>query len=402
MKRSFMIVALAVSGLLNLAPGQQVWTMRNPGTTNILHLVTYGDSQFVAVGRGPMGIDFFMGTVLSSRDGITWTTQNIDTIWELYSVTYGNSRFVAVGDGGAIISSSDGMTWTIISRPNYIRGTSLTSVAYGNNQFIAVGIIFGFGETLVSSNGSTWTSGSGGYPPRLHSVTCGKNQFVAVGEGGMFTTPDCSTWTLRDSGITKGLVSVIYGGNQYIGVGASGLILSSPDGVTWTRQTAPYATEVFNAVAYGNGQFVAVGNNGTIYTSPDGTNWFGKSSGTTRNLYGVTVSNGLFVVVGDSGTILTSPFSTSGISSYSPALHSVYNGIDFHGNIARYSLSSSSTVSMKLYDTRGRLISELVNRIQNAGEYSIAMPSNIPSGIYVLALKAGNKLWSGEEKLFSR
>jgi hypothetical protein len=50
-----------------------------------------------------------------------------------------------------------------------------------------------------------------------------------------------------------------------------------------------------------------VGYNGTIVTSPDGVTWTRWISGTYRLLSDVAYGNGTFVVVGEYGTILTSP-----------------------------------------------------------------------------------------------
>jgi hypothetical protein len=50
-----------------------------------------------------------------------------------------------------------------------------------------------------------------------------------------------------------------------------------------------------------------VGWNGTILTSPDGVNWTRRTSGTSNNLSRVAYGNGTFVAVGWHGTILTSP-----------------------------------------------------------------------------------------------
>ena len=57
------------------------------------------------------------------------------------------------------------------------------------------------------------------------------------------------------------------------------------------------------------GLFVTVGDNGIILTSSDGISWTKRTSGTTKNLYGVTYGNSTFVTVGDNGTCLlyTSP-----------------------------------------------------------------------------------------------
>jgi hypothetical protein len=51
-------------------------------------------------------------------------------------------------------------------------------------------------------------------------------------------------------------------------VGGSGTILTSPDGVTWTRRTSGTGNWL-EGVAYGNGLFVAVG--GTAPSSPPRT-----------------------------------------------------------------------------------------------------------------------------------
>ncbi|AFV77252.1 hypothetical protein Theos_2262 (plasmid) [Thermus oshimai JL-2] len=71
-------------------------------------------------------------------------------------------------------------------------------------------------------------------------------------------------------------------------------------GTTWTWRSGP----LFD-VTYGNGLFVAVG--GAILTSSDGVTWTRQSSGTSNDLYAVTYGGGLFVAVGGLGTILTSP-----------------------------------------------------------------------------------------------
>ena len=67
-----------------------------------------------------------------------------------------------------------------------------------------------------------------------------------------------------------------------------------------------------------NGLFVTVGNVGSILTSSDGISWTERTSGTTKNLYGVTYGGGLLVAVGDNGTIVTSPSLTHPISMGSP------------------------------------------------------------------------------------
>jgi hypothetical protein len=64
---------------------------------NALFGVAYGNGLFVAVGEG--------GTILTSRDGVSWTQQTSPTSDWLRGATYGNGLFIAVGNGGTILTS---------------------------------------------------------------------------------------------------------------------------------------------------------------------------------------------------------------------------------------------------------------------------------------------------------
>jgi hypothetical protein len=153
--------------------------------------------------------------------------------------------------------------------------------------------------------GTTWTLRNLGNS--LYGVAYGNGLFVAVGLGGIIlTSPDGVSWTGQTSGTGYSLSGVAYGNGLFVAVGYGGTILTSPDGETWTRRTSGTSNGLFG-VTYENGTFVAVGDRGTILTSPDGVNWTARTSGTSNWLSGVTYGNGLFVAVGYGGTILTSP-----------------------------------------------------------------------------------------------
>jgi len=117
------------------------------------------------------------------------------------------------------------------------------------------------------------------------------------------------SWTVRYS-VTTPLSAVTYGNGLFVAVGGDGTILTSPDGVAWTRQNSD-TTSWLSAVTYGNGLFVAVGGDGTILTSPDGVAWTRQNSDTTSWLSAVTYGNGLFVAVGVAvGGVPSSPLRT--------------------------------------------------------------------------------------------
>jgi hypothetical protein len=118
---------VAGSVFISTSPDGIDWTRRASGTTDGLMNITYGNNQFVVVGRN--------GVVLSSPDGITWTQRNSGTTNFLRAVAYGNNEFVAMGGNGVVLSSPDGITWTSRSSGTQI---NFWSVAYGNNTFVAI------------------------------------------------------------------------------------------------------------------------------------------------------------------------------------------------------------------------------------------------------------------------
>lgn len=255
------------------------WQWRNPlPQGNSLAQVVYGSGTFVAVGEG--------GTILTSPDGVSWTKRDSSTDYWVNGVVYGNEAFVAVGDGSTVLTSADGLNWT--TRSPVLNNSCLNSITFGNGTFVAVG-----------------------------------------SDGTIITSPDGSSWTSRYSGLQLWLSGVTYSDGIFIAVGSSGAVLTSPDGINWTPGNP--LTNSVSEVVYGNGAFVTVGKDGLILTSPDGINWTSRVSGTAHDLYGITYSNSTFVTVGESGAVLTS---TDGISwaSRASAVSVDLEGIAFGGD----------------------------------------------------------------------
>lgn len=289
------------------APGV-TWTHRkSPGEE--MSGIVWSGTQFVAVGWG----------VLTSPDGVSWTSRQVPVDWRLEGVTWGGSQFVAFGhsapDGRTnIVTSSDGVTWTERSIPSSVECVDVQDVAWSGDRFVAVGGC----TTLSSSDGATWSAQRLQIDGRLVGVTWGGSQFVAVGyvpgpresSGGftstraiIVTSPDGVTWTQR-SAAASGLKDVAWSGEQLVAVGDA--ILTSPDGVTWSTQSAPVDRYGLEGVTWGGSQFVAVGENikspnrdGLIVTSPDGNEWTRRAVPTSGcEPLDVAWSGSRFVAVG--------------------------------------------------------------------------------------------------------
>lgn len=143
-----------------------------------------------------------------------------------------------------------------------------------------------------------------------------------------------STWseTYAPSN-NKPLYGVAYGNDLLVAVGgdsnASLIILTSPDGTTWTDQTPVGATaDFYNDITYANGKFVIDGGN-VFVTSTDGVTWTEESivthGASVTTTYTLTSSeSGKVVAVGEPGVSVFS--SDSATFDYSPTLISEFMG----------------------------------------------------------------------------
>ena len=138
-----------------------------------------------------------LNRVMTSPDGVTWTVGTTPNNNSWSSVTYGNGLFVAVsgtGTGNRVMTSPDGITWT--PRTSAADNT-WNSVTYGNGLFVAVsnGGSGTGNQVMTSTDGQTWTPRTSTEENLWLSVTYGKGRFVAVAISGtnrvMYSGTDC-------------------------------------------------------------------------------------------------------------------------------------------------------------------------------------------------------------------
>ena len=82
----------------------------------------------------------------------------------------------------------------------------------------------------------------------------------------------------------------------FVAVGDNATLISSSDGVTWTKRSIDIFSNNFSGVAYGNNIFVAIGDNGTIFSSSSGNTWTSRNSQTSNNLRGIVFGNNIFIL----------------------------------------------------------------------------------------------------------
>jgi hypothetical protein len=299
-------LAVGANGTALQSPEGSTWTARTTGTTQVLRGAVYGHGQYLAVGSD--------ATAVSSPDGITWTTRKLPTEGvELWRPAEDDAGFLAVGAGGTRLVSNNLVDWSGRNTTNdayYGVGSDGTGVdAAGVNGIVARLQEDGDWETVATSFGAR----------ELRSVAhLGATWVVTGGGGTLLTSPEGITFTRRDSGSKAELWSSASNGQpdgRIVVVGAGGAILVSDDqGQTWTPAKDPLKQTLFS-VAYGPAGFVAVGVDGAIIRSTDGLTWTTVVAGGAQTLRAVSTgayapSHSLgqtrYVAVGASGTMLTS------------------------------------------------------------------------------------------------
>jgi hypothetical protein len=308
-------------GIFFASPDGVNWTPSYTGSTKTLLAVIYGAGRYVAVG--------YRGTNYVSTNRINWTPVNSASTQHLWAVCYGApAGFVAVGDNGALVTSQDGLTWTL---PPQVTSDWLKGVAFGNGRYVAVGGFSSSGPsaTLVSTNGISWRRTSNHAVSDFAAVEFANGIFVAVGSGGnVFTSEDGETWIDRRPPDSQRLYGIAHGNGVFVTVGDEGVIRNSQDAMTWVTEREG-RSEFLHTIGFGAGRFVAGADAGTLYVTTDANDWQYQTTG-AGVISCVRYFNGRFFVLTDSGEILTSsdaaswkfaPFVTG-----APLKHIAWNG----------------------------------------------------------------------------
>jgi hypothetical protein len=175
------------------------WSAYSPWSGSIFRpgSICYGNNLFIITADRPSSI------LQTSTDGINWTQRTVPTgFW--VSVAYGNGKFVALGSNAVqnnydqIMWSTDGINWTSV--PDVGLTDLWTNIEYVNNIFIAVS---SSGAIMVSSDGLSWT--------RSRTPAEELRPFQVGGDSGSVTlTADNKILCLNHSAQTNASVPCLY------------------------------------------------------------------------------------------------------------------------------------------------------------------------------------------------
>lgn len=307
-----MVVAVGDGGIIYTSTDGHDWTVRREnGPNDALIDVVWAGDQFIAVG--------WNATLISSPDGITWTLIGVDPIRHLYGVAASDTLLIAVGSLSTVYSSRDGVEWFPL---NTGIAEDVFAVIYANGHWL---IGAGGRKCYWSEDAVTWTPQStafvpdrsyvafaasdslfygliryysaGAVPPQSFSVSYSADGSSRLHLGNL------DAWNIWDICWTGSeLVAVGEGNNYHLGM-PDGLIFSSTGGLDFVEHTteAPFslvAAETFN------GELLVAGAVGYILGGSQADDLSVRTSG--AEITGVVWNGTEYVAVTARGTIMRS------------------------------------------------------------------------------------------------
>lgn len=313
-------------------------------TPNHITNLSYGNGKFLATTeRG--------GIVLSSEDGINWEVHNTPHPNSLEEITYGNGLYCAASSGsGPVYFSSDLANWTTVSSNNLPTNNDNVYFNNDNGLFYFGGGSFGSNPGIVtSSDGVTFNHVPTPAESTIRDFIFANNLFVTVGDNlEIMTSANGTDWTLQtvdvdipDGDLGEGLLNIRYHNSLYIVGGKANTLLTSPDGITWTKRDFSEDTSWFYESWFNAGTYYFPGRQGTIWTTTDFTVWTGIDLDANDTVQNIVNAEGITVVTGRGGNIFTSTDLSSwtnrktGFTESFPGVAfgaGVFVAVDFDGN----------------------------------------------------------------------
>ncbi len=248
-------------------PGDwSTWTLvAPPPTSKDLMAVTWAGGQFVAVGRE--------GAVVSSPDGLSWTLQPAATTSDLVSIAAASATSMVASTNAIpsqLLSSADLKSWTANSAAGYVG-----RVAFLDGQYLALGEY----ASATSADGVTWKTGTA--PAILGAAIFDGQRYLATSSGAVFTSTDGLVWEpLAVAGDTRSIARDPASGRM---VATGGDVLQvAPDGGAWAyrylRDSGIGAGDAFDNVIWAPalnafGAMSVEAANQALFRSADGESW---------------------------------------------------------------------------------------------------------------------------------
>jgi len=385
--------------------------------------ITNWEVQLSGITQDIWAVDFTSLTEgwAAAAEGILLHTTNGGNNWQVVQlggylddfvdITFINENigYVCGGNSSIYKTTNGGQSWIQLTVPT----TSIIRAMYFLNE--SLGWVVTLEDHLIlktTDGGQTWTQQNSGLSGNLHhfgvQFTDENNGFV-IGFilGSQFqnyilkTTNGGQTWAANFDFQNNDLSS-LYFVNQNVGwiSGLDGFLIKTTDaGGTWQIQNSSTSEPITDLFFTNENKGWYTGFNGTLCQTNDGGNTWIQQEILIQNLLRgvcfVDEANGW--VVGSNGVILhyheniTNNDNENGQTPDKFILSQNYPNPFNPSTTIQYSIPESGNVSLRIYNTLGEEVADLVNENQQPGIYKINFNSEkLSSGIYFYSLNVNN------------
>lgn len=218
---------------------------KDAGYVRFVRTVCFSGGLFFGYGGDGTSVGSANPFQIHSEDGLKWSDyKEIGGANLIRRVAFGKGKFVGVGDRGRVSLSPNGQdNWRDV--PNTKALDTFADVAFGNGVFVGVGLN---GLRMKTKDGQNWThSQRGEEGEHLNSIVFTGKQFVAVGSGVTYFSPDGEQWKREPN--HNAPQTATFGNEIYVGTRWRGRLLLSENALDWKEGFK--CTQPINAVASG-------------------------------------------------------------------------------------------------------------------------------------------------------
>ncbi|MGK0240237.1 MAG: hypothetical protein ACI92G_003722, partial [Candidatus Pelagisphaera sp.] len=303
-------VATAGSGPVYFSSDLENWDMVSSSV-----LPSNSDNVYFANGLFFFGGAHFGNSpgIVTTADGITFNNPTTPGQHTIRDIIFANDLYVTVGDGLEIMTSPDGITWTLrpTGAPIEGLGEGLLNIRYFNGLFVVGGKQ---NTILTSPDGITWT-----HQPFTEDSSWffdswynGGTYYFPGRQGKLWTTADWAAWTEIKLDSNSDIYNIVNAEGLTVVTGRNGNLFTSPNLTDWTNRKTGF-DQNFSGIAHGSGMFVASDFDGNIIGSADGVSWSTVfTPGIDIGWQTVIFEDGKFVAMSSEGEWVLSPTGLSG------------------------------------------------------------------------------------------
>jgi photosystem II stability/assembly factor-like uncharacterized protein len=357
------------------------------------------------------GANLFAGTqdsgiFISTDNGTNWTWINtgLPKYTYVFSFAVSGAYLFAGTSDGVYLSTNNGTSWTPVN--SGLTNTNVNALAVSTlSDESGTNLIAGTYEGpifLSTNNGASWSPTNIRYADVRCLTVDGNNLFAGAYNGGFYLSTDNGTsWAgLNSEPYTRNMSSIAFlGSNIFAGTYDHGIFLSTNNGTSWVEIDSGLTTsDVWTLYISGTNIFAGTHNSGVFLSSNNGSTWRQVNSGLPYNwVFSFAVLGTNLYAGTDGGGIWMRPLDEI-ISSVRQVANNAPEQFSFEQNYPnpfnpsttiQYSLPKTTHVSLKIYNTLGQEVAELVSKQMNAGTYTSEWnASGFASGVYYYRIEA--------------